>query len=283
MFFILNNENTVLAADEACLEAIGVSSVFLLSERFRSGEFVLDEEGHTVHVDGVVHRFEKHTVQTLLGRGYYYQLIEADAHAQEEETVTSPRETIEDLIPVTTSDAIEHSATQAVQPVADLEETHSLPSEPDLPLETTLSLDTLADLEPDTLQDVSPTEASPEPAADETEHTLLEPMEQTESPEETFTPKATTEELLSADTPSIDAAPSLQEKDDLLDLLDLDEPTETQTSQAAIPTALCFERHLHLIPMEDHTVHRPTLSFPPRYERILRQPQKYRTLLTDFG
>jgi len=103
MFFILNNENTVLAADEACLEAIGVSSVFLLSERFRSGEFVLDEAGRTVHVDGVVHRFEKHTVQTLLGRGYYYQLIEADAHAQEEETVTSPRETIEDLISVTNS------------------------------------------------------------------------------------------------------------------------------------------------------------------------------------
>jgi len=76
MFFILNNEKAVLAADKAFLESVGAPSIFLLAELFRSGELILDEENNTYQVGGVTRSFTRTTLQTIFGKGYHYQIKE---------------------------------------------------------------------------------------------------------------------------------------------------------------------------------------------------------------
>ena len=107
MFFILNNEKTVLVADDAFLEHVGTSNIFLLAERFRFGDFHLDEAAQTCLLNGKTRSFTTRPIQTILGRGTLYEIQEAaqpepnlspavaspSAAPSEHETVLSPAET----------------------------------------------------------------------------------------------------------------------------------------------------------------------------------------------
>jgi len=76
MFFILNNEKSVLAADQAFLERANVQSIYLLAEHIRSGDFQLNEEENTCQLGEAIHSFIRNPVQTIFGVGYLYQVSE---------------------------------------------------------------------------------------------------------------------------------------------------------------------------------------------------------------
>ncbi len=210
MFFILNNENTVLAADDACLEAVGVSSIFILSERFRSGEFVLDKANHTVSIGGTTHHFEKHSVQTLLGSGDYYQLRDA---ASESHHVTPVQEFTQDTI----------------QP-DNTEEAHAPTSKPDLLLDAALPAAGVAGLAglghsilSDTAEDVPhlSTEDSEASAPLET----AQKLEDLPAPEDLLT-LDDSPEITIPQPPTPPPAPDSE----LLDLIDLDNESKETTA-----------------------------------------------------
>ena len=111
MFFILNNENAVLAADEAFLESVGTTHIFLLAERFRFGDFQLDEENRTCLISGKTRTFTKSPIQTILGGGSLYrideeelQVIPAVATAEADQDVTQPTLAESQIIPVPVPD-----------------------------------------------------------------------------------------------------------------------------------------------------------------------------------
>jgi HPt (histidine-containing phosphotransfer) domain-containing protein len=89
MFFILNNEKAVLAADKTFLDSIGAQSIYLLAEIFRSGEFPLDDANNTCQIKGMTRSFSKTPLQTTFGNGYLYQISEEVVAAEADIPLTT--------------------------------------------------------------------------------------------------------------------------------------------------------------------------------------------------
>ena len=276
MFFILNNEKAVLAADKAFLESVGVPSVFLLAELFRSGDVLLDEENHTCQIGGVTRSFTRSTLQTTFGNGYFYLV---------DEVVTKPGLAIPPAVDQapdsseTLPPSIEADTPEPAEPEADSQEqeeppttfTVTTPYIPDdekpedeaEPSGTTedreeetafdLSLPDIGTPESDTLDDIpsslldegdlSTNDASADLPSFE-EDLLDLPSIETETPtesSETKQPDPVDTQDDRTDTPeNTDTEIPSQQKDeeeDLLDLLDLGEPEPTVSEPPLQTTA----------------------------------------------
>ncbi len=115
MFFILNNEKAVLAADKAFLDSVNVSSIYLLAERFRLGDIQLDETDHACRYGEQTHRFARRELQTTVGGAYLYEIEESVvAPGLPISGDTSPGE--EDLPPI--PEIEEETPDEVLEPVA---------------------------------------------------------------------------------------------------------------------------------------------------------------------
>jgi HPt (histidine-containing phosphotransfer) domain-containing protein len=74
MFFILNDEGMVIAADKAFLEYSGAKSIYLLAEEFRLGNILLDDSKNEYQFGDQHSTFTKSPIQTLLGTGNIYYI-----------------------------------------------------------------------------------------------------------------------------------------------------------------------------------------------------------------
>lgn len=195
MFFILNNEKAILAADKSFLESVGAPSIYLLAELFRSHDFHIDESNHTYQIGGVTRFFTRSALQTIFGSGYLYRI---------EEDVTSQG--------LTVPPSTEHTKTDTITSAL-MEETAPPPEEFFSSTETTVKDDLPVTLAPSMLE---------ESAA--TPHHELSDLSLSDLPE----PDTDILETKS-DHPSFKASdvPSLHE-DDLLDLLDLEEKVPSE-------------------------------------------------------
>ncbi len=165
MFFILNNENAVLAADDAFLESVGTTHIFLLAERFRFGDFQLDEENRTCLISGKTRTFTKSSIQTILGGGSLYRIDEEAPEVLSEDTgdETDKDVTLSTAIPVSEQDVPPHETAEETGEA----DTASLET-PDQPEVSTSSQQEIPDLpEPETiLSAVAPDlPETPEPEA----------------------------------------------------------------------------------------------------------------------
>jgi HPt (histidine-containing phosphotransfer) domain-containing protein len=140
MFFILNNERSVLAADEAFLEHVGVANVYALAEGFQSGHYRLDgEEEGSGEINDTPFAFSRTPVMTVFGRGYLYRI----------ETVASPRSEEEKPLEDTVADTLSADETLTAEAEAPthettpsaLDETHETPSSPEAPRDEAVSSD----------------------------------------------------------------------------------------------------------------------------------------------
>ncbi len=78
MFFILNNENVLIATDAKFLEYVGSDSIFALAEMFRSGDIKLEENEDICRFTGKELEFKKSSIETLFGQGWLYRSEEAE-------------------------------------------------------------------------------------------------------------------------------------------------------------------------------------------------------------
>ena len=243
MFFILNNEKAVLAADKSFLASVGAPSIYLLAELFRSHDFHLDEANHTYQIGGVTRSFTRSTLQTTFGSAYFYQVEDEivtpglaippatdhtetdtaassqpdETHAVAEEAYPTAEETAEEYIPATltlTTPYVPEESAQEGDAATSHPETHPIP---DLDLSDLPEPDTdIPEGLPSALLDVE--ELNPQ----ESERSSLEvpPVTETKTDHPSF------------ETPDVPPP----HEDDLLDLLDLDtEPAPVNTETQHTP------------------------------------------------
>jgi HPt (histidine-containing phosphotransfer) domain-containing protein len=201
MFFILNNEKSVLAADQAFLDSVGTSSIYLLAELFLSGEFKLDEANSTCQIKGDTRSFSRKALHTIFGQGYLYE-------------VTEVSETVAETVPIIAKQ--EASKPEEDGSEVDIESENTLVpfeinDEPDSPVnpESIISNDPHEAPESFTLPEVIGEETPSEPSALQPaslpEDDLLDLINFDDEPSPIETPSATSSE------------------EDLLNLIDLDD------------------------------------------------------------
>ncbi len=237
MFFILNNENAVLAADEAFLKSVGTTHIFLLAERFRFGDFQLDEENRTCLINGKIRTFTKSPIQTILGGGSFYRIDEeefqsvSEAHTDETDSTTSLSPSI--LIPEPDIPSQDHNQEVSEQPVED----EALEEGDDMPLATLDQPETSAALHEEGSEEPEAPIVSHEeqPSITEPEAILPDavPTSLPETPEpETLLSETDTLELPSLDLPQ---APAPDEENVLTMLDDETIPATETDEEIALP------------------------------------------------
>ncbi len=148
MFFIINSESALIAADEELLEHTGSESIFMLAEEFRSGHIELQEKnGNYILNKGDDLEFVKTPIQTLFGAGYMYHspFLEKEQTTDGAVSITQPLETENrikeddeslDLEQITATEEIE-----ADEELLDLMESDEIPGKLPAEEETALELD----------------------------------------------------------------------------------------------------------------------------------------------
>ena len=237
MFFILKDEKTVIAADNAFMEKAGVESIYLLAELFRVGEFPRNDAEHTCHIDGKDEVFTKTPVQTLFGEAFLYDFsresVAEDAAISEEATQVLPEdeETL-DVLETASNESEVPLLTEEETSVTD-EETLSLLDEEPEAQEPVTTPETLEVQEESERLELIPEASESTPSE---EHS--EPAEETHETDATLTDlslgtaaAAGAAVLLSEEKDlSLTQEEVLEEKDDLFELLDLDEEETLKSS-----------------------------------------------------
>ena len=87
MFFMVNHENSIIAADADFLEEIGADTVYEAALLIRNGEVQLDELEHSISYLQKNSSFSKTALSTFLGDAYLYQVYkEAEEEENREQT-----------------------------------------------------------------------------------------------------------------------------------------------------------------------------------------------------
>jgi len=84
MFFIVNHENSIIAADADFLEGIGADNIYEAALLIQKGEVVLDELRQSVSYLQKSNTFSKTKLSTFLGDAYLYEINEKEEQAAEE-------------------------------------------------------------------------------------------------------------------------------------------------------------------------------------------------------
>ncbi len=84
MFFIVNHENSIIAADADFLEGIGADNIYEAALLIKKGEVVLDELEQSISYLQKDNAFSKTELSTFLGDAYLYEINEEDDLAIED-------------------------------------------------------------------------------------------------------------------------------------------------------------------------------------------------------
>jgi len=99
MFFIVNHENGIIAADTDFLEGIGAEDIYQAASLIKNGEIQLDELEQSMTYLQTSSSFSKTKLSTFLGEAYLYQIVENVSTGDTETSVEQTGE--EDLhIPI---------------------------------------------------------------------------------------------------------------------------------------------------------------------------------------
>ena len=119
MFFIVNHENSIIAADADFLEEIGADSVYEAALLIKNGEVALDELEHAISYLQKTGSFSKTALSTFLGDAFLYQIHdEVQEEEQEQVEALSMEDPLFDL-----ADPEEESISEEVESlISDIEE-----------------------------------------------------------------------------------------------------------------------------------------------------------------
>ena len=84
MFFIVNHENSIIAADTDFLEEVGTENIYEVALLIKKGEIVLDELEQSISYFQNNSTFYKTKLSTFLGDAYLYEINEAKDQTAEE-------------------------------------------------------------------------------------------------------------------------------------------------------------------------------------------------------
>ncbi len=90
MFFIVNHENSIIAADADFLEGIGANDIYEAALLIKKGEVVLDELEQSISYFQKNSAFSKTALSTFLGDAYLYEINEEDDQTTEEPQDDTP-------------------------------------------------------------------------------------------------------------------------------------------------------------------------------------------------
>jgi len=88
MFFIVNHENSIIAADTDFLEGVGAENIYEAALLIKKGEIALDELEQSISYFQQNNTFSKTKLSTFLGDAYLYEINEAKG-----QTIAEPQET----------------------------------------------------------------------------------------------------------------------------------------------------------------------------------------------
>ena len=86
MFFIVNHENSIIAADTDFLEEVGVESVFEAALLIKKGEVTLEEREISISHSQKNHTFSKTKLSTVLGDAYLYTTVKEESSDDNKDT-----------------------------------------------------------------------------------------------------------------------------------------------------------------------------------------------------
>lgn len=92
MFFILNHENSIIAADTDFLEGIGADDIYEAALLIKKGEVVLDELEQSISYFQQSSTFSKTELSTFLGKATLYEINEEDDQTIEEPEAEEPQD-----------------------------------------------------------------------------------------------------------------------------------------------------------------------------------------------
>jgi len=84
MFFIVNHENSIIAADTDFLEGVAAENIYEAALLIKKGDIVLDELEHSITYAQQNNTFSKTKLSTFLGDAYLYEINEAEEQTTEE-------------------------------------------------------------------------------------------------------------------------------------------------------------------------------------------------------
>ncbi len=90
MFFIVNHENSIIAADADFLEGIGADDIYEAALLIKKEEVVLDELEQSISYFQKSSTFSKTALSTFLGDAYLYEINEADNRETEDSQDDAP-------------------------------------------------------------------------------------------------------------------------------------------------------------------------------------------------
>ena len=92
MFFIVNHENSIIAADTDFLEGIGADDIYEAALLIKKGEVVLDELEQSISYFQQSGTFSKTELSTFLGKATLYEINEEDNQTAEEPQAEEPQD-----------------------------------------------------------------------------------------------------------------------------------------------------------------------------------------------
>jgi len=98
MFFIVNHEHSIIAADADFLEEIGAESIYEAALLFKNGDVLIDTAEHTIALRQNDYSFSSTALSTFLGAMTLYRLeSEAETTSRDEEILLAPLSDAESL------------------------------------------------------------------------------------------------------------------------------------------------------------------------------------------
>jgi len=95
MFFIVNHENSIIAADTDFLEEVGAENIYEAALLIKKGEIALDEPEQSISYFQKNNTFSKTKLSTFLGDAYLYEINEVEDQTTEESQETEiPEEAV---------------------------------------------------------------------------------------------------------------------------------------------------------------------------------------------
>ena len=151
MFFMVNYENSIIAADAGFLEEIGADTIYEAALLIKNGEVQLDELKCSISYFQKNSSFSKTALSTFLGEAYLYQIHD---ETQEEEQSQAESISMEDPL-LDLDDPQEESISEEVQSIlSEIEEDTFLDLEPSDTLEIEETVETLLKEEDSVLPEV---------------------------------------------------------------------------------------------------------------------------------